>query len=77
MKKRPTVSINSRLGWRIFEWTALTGVSRATVWRQLKSGQLKSIRVGSARIIPRSEAIRLGLLDAPTTDNKTSVGDIA
>lgn len=53
-----------RLGWRLAEWTALTGTSRPTVWRQIKRGDLNIVRVGGIPIVPRSEAVRLGLLDA-------------
>lgn len=53
---------DTRLGWRISEWAALTGTSRPTLWRQVKAGQVKLIYIGGIPIIPRSEAIRLGLI---------------
>jgi predicted DNA-binding transcriptional regulator AlpA len=62
-----TTSINpllgSRLGWRLPEWMRLTGISRPTLWRQIKRGDLKIIYIGHTPMVPRSEAIRLGLLD--------------
>jgi hypothetical protein len=52
-----------RPGWRLAEWIALTGTSRPTVWRQIKRGDLNIVRVGGIPIVPRSEAVRLGLVD--------------
>jgi hypothetical protein len=57
--------LSNRFGWRIFEWVALTGTSRPTVWRQIKRGKLKVVDVNGIKLIPRSEAIRLGLLAEP------------
>ena len=51
-----------RLGWRINEWVVKTGTSRPTVWRQVKRGDLRLIYIGRTPIVPRSEAIRLGLI---------------
>jgi predicted DNA-binding transcriptional regulator AlpA len=53
-----------RLGWRIPEWMKLTGTSRPTLWRQVKRGDLKLVYVGPTPMVPRSEAIRLGLITA-------------
>jgi hypothetical protein len=58
--------IDARLGWRIAEWLALTNTSRTSLWRQAKAGQIKIIRVGGIPLIPRSEAVRLGLLPQNT-----------
>jgi hypothetical protein len=55
---------DARLGWRIKEWTALTGTSRPTFWRQVKAGQIKVVYIGGIPIVPRSEAIRLGLIQS-------------
>jgi hypothetical protein len=57
-------SLDQRLGWRINEWIALTGTSRPTVWRHAKDGKLKIVYMGDIPIVPRTEAIRLGLIDA-------------
>jgi hypothetical protein len=54
----------SRLGFRISEWSELTGTSRVTTWRNVKRGHLKLVYVGPTPMVPRSEAIRLGLIDA-------------
>ncbi len=56
------ISLDHRLGWRLPEWMALTGISRPTLWRQIKRGDLKIVYVGPTPMVPRSEAIRLGLI---------------
>jgi hypothetical protein len=57
-------SFEERLGWRIAEWVALTGISRPTVWRQAKSGALRLIYIDKIPIVPRTEAVRLGLIES-------------
>ena len=51
-----------RLGYKINEWSQMTGTSRATTRRLIACGYLKIIPYGGGRIplIPHSEAIRLG-----------------
>lgn len=51
-----------RLCWRLPEWMKLTNTSRPTLWRQVKRGDLKIVRVGSTQMVPRSEAVRLGFI---------------
>jgi excisionase family DNA binding protein len=53
-----------RVGFRIADVVRLTGTSRATVNRWIASGTLKSVVIGTVRLIPRAEMIRLGLLEA-------------
>ncbi len=53
-----------RLGYRISEWSELTGTSRQTTWRAIRSGAIKVIDYNGIPLIPRSEAVRLQLLDA-------------
>jgi excisionase family DNA binding protein len=53
-----------RLGFRINEFIEMTGTSRPTVQRMLARGDVKTIMVGTVRLIPRTELIRLGLLAA-------------
>jgi predicted DNA-binding transcriptional regulator AlpA len=55
---------SDRLGWRVSEWMRLTNTSRATFWRHVKSGDLKVVYIGHTPIAPRSEAIRLGLIQS-------------
>ena len=57
--------VGDRLGFRVNEWCTLTGTSRPTVWRQVRDGRLKLVDVNGIKLVPRSEAVRLGLLDAP------------
>jgi hypothetical protein len=52
-----------RFGYRIAEWSEMTGTSRVTTWRNVKRGHLKLVYVGSTPMVPRSEAIRLGLIN--------------
>jgi predicted DNA-binding transcriptional regulator AlpA len=56
-------SRSDRLGWRLPEWMKLTNTSRQTLWRQVKRGDLRIVRIGSTPMVPRSEAIRLGLIN--------------
>ena len=53
-----------RLGWRLPEWMKLTNTSRQTLWRQVKRGDLRVVYIGPTPMVPRSEAIRLGLITA-------------
>jgi hypothetical protein len=53
-----------RLAFRIAEFTALTGTSRMHLHRMQKRGHIKLIRIGSVPMVPRSEMVRLGLIDA-------------
>jgi hypothetical protein len=48
-----------RLGYRISEWSAMTGTSRVTTWRNIKAGKLKAIDYCGIKIIPESERARL------------------
>jgi excisionase family DNA binding protein len=42
------------------EFGTSTGISRATVWRMMKRGALRYVRVGKLRRIPISEFTRYG-----------------
>jgi hypothetical protein len=53
-----------RLAWRIAEFTRATGTSRCTLWRMAKRGDVKLIYVGNTPLVPRSEMVRLGLVEA-------------
>jgi predicted DNA-binding transcriptional regulator AlpA len=53
-----------RLGWRLPEWMKLTGTSRPTLWRQVKRGDLRIVYIGPTPMVPRAEAIRLGLINS-------------
>jgi hypothetical protein len=53
-----------RLGYKISEWSEMTGTSRQTTWRAIRSGALKAVDYCGIPLIPHSEAVRLQLLDA-------------
>jgi|tagenome__1003787_1003787.scaffolds.fasta_scaffold20799830_1 predicted DNA-binding transcriptional regulator AlpA len=53
-----------QLGWRMNEFAAALGISLATVWRYVKDGKVKTVKIGNVKLIPRSEAQRLGLIAA-------------
>jgi excisionase family DNA binding protein len=63
----PPVSLD-RLAWRIAEWAKLTNISRRTLWRMARRGDLKLTYIGNTALVPRSEAIRLGFI----ADNRTA-----
>jgi hypothetical protein len=52
-----------RVGYRIAEWSEMTGTSRVTTWRYIRSGALRTIDYNGITLIPSSEAVRLHLLD--------------
>jgi hypothetical protein len=64
--ERETVTIPAvqRLGFRVGEFAALTGVSEVTVWRGIKSGKVEVIDHLGVKIIPRSFAIKRGFITA-------------
>jgi hypothetical protein len=57
----------SRLGWRLNEFSKLTGVSRVTLWRLAKDDKLKLTYLGKIPIVTDHEARRLGLLPPEAT----------
>jgi excisionase family DNA binding protein len=63
-KPKPPVVIDNqtKLGWRTREWARLTSTSLSTTLRQIEAGELRTIRIGRCVLIPRSEAVRLGLV---------------
>jgi hypothetical protein len=52
------------LGWRIAEFCKIVPVSRALLSRMAKDGELRLIYFGDVPIVPRAEAVRLGLISA-------------
>jgi predicted site-specific integrase-resolvase len=48
-----------RLGYRISEWSEMTGTSRITTWRAIKAGKLKVVNYCGIALIPDSERARL------------------
>ena len=49
----------ARLGYRISEWSEMTGTSRQTTWRAIRNGTLKRITYAGITLIPDSERVRL------------------
>ena len=56
-------SNGKRLGYRISEWSAMTGTSRVTTWRAIRSGALKVVDYNGIPLIPDSERVRLGFAE--------------
>jgi hypothetical protein len=53
-------SKGARLGYRVSEWSALTGTSRQTTWRAIRNGKLRAIDYCGIKLIPDCERVRLG-----------------
>jgi hypothetical protein len=53
-------SKRARLGYRISEWSEMTGTSRQTTWRAIRNGTLKTVTYCGITLIPDSERVRLG-----------------
>jgi hypothetical protein len=49
----------NRLGYRISEWSEMTGTSRITTWRAIKAGKLKTVNYCGITLIPDCERARL------------------
>jgi hypothetical protein len=69
--------VTDRFGYRIAEWSEMTGTSRVTTWRNVKRGHLKLVYVGSTPMVPRSEAIRLWPHQRITLETKARIGAFA
>jgi len=41
----------NKIGWRVSQWAAETGTSRATVYRRLADGSLRSRKYGGLTLI--------------------------
>jgi hypothetical protein len=52
-------SKRARLGYRISEWSEMTGTSRQTTWRAIRNGALKTVTYCGITLIPDSERARL------------------
>ena len=52
-------SKGSRLGYRISEWSEMTGTSRQTTWRAIRNGTLKTVTYAGITLVPDSERVRL------------------
>ena len=62
-----TIPMNQRLGFRTGEFARLCGVSVPTIWRQIRDGKIEVVSIGGVRLIPRSYAIKRGLITRDDT----------
>jgi hypothetical protein len=60
----PDVEMDHRLGWRFAEFSKMIGMNRLTLSKMQKAGKLQVVYFGDVPIVPRAEAIRLGLISA-------------
>ena len=44
-----------RLAYSLAECETMTGLSRATLYRRIASGELKTVRTGRRRLVPTSQ----------------------
>ena len=56
-------SKGTRLGYRINEWSEMTGTSRQHTWRAIRNGALKTVNYAGVTLIPDSERVRLGFAE--------------
>jgi hypothetical protein len=55
---------SNRIGYRVNEWSAMTGTSRVTTWRNIRNGTLKTVNYAGITLILHSELARLGFEEA-------------
>ncbi|HEY1300820.1 MAG TPA: hypothetical protein VGF07_10010 [Stellaceae bacterium] len=53
-----------RAGWRVPEWAASVGISRALAYELLRAGRIRGVKLGAARIITTRPADFLAALAA-------------
>jgi excisionase family DNA binding protein len=58
-KAQPAGTFPDRLAYRFPEAAAALGVSRAHLYNLAQRGELRTVKIGSSRRIPRSEVERL------------------
>jgi predicted DNA-binding transcriptional regulator AlpA len=63
-KPIPPIQADDRLAWRVPEFAKLVSVSAATIYKMSKAGKIRLEYFGDLPVVPRTEAIRLGLLSA-------------
>lgn len=61
--RESAVAREVQLSWRLQEFAAATGISLPTLWRRVKAGDVRVVKIGGVTLVPRSEAQRLGLID--------------
>jgi excisionase family DNA binding protein len=53
------VPIAERLGFRLAEVAALTGVPKSTLHDAVRTGKIRAVRLGRVIVIPKAEVDRL------------------
>jgi predicted DNA-binding transcriptional regulator AlpA len=61
--RRKAHGFDNRLGLRLHEFSKLTGMSKATLWRRIKSNKVRIVRIGDMPFVAHAELVRLGLID--------------
>jgi excisionase family DNA binding protein len=56
-----------RSAYTVSEWGEITSTSKALIYKQMRSGELRFAQLRGTRRIPASELVRLGLADASIT----------
>jgi excisionase family DNA binding protein len=64
-----TVELPHRLQYPIDEAAALLGISKHTLIRDIRRGQVKTTRYGKRVLIPREELMRIAVEGMPLTDS--------
>jgi hypothetical protein len=62
-----TIPMTQRLGFRTSEFARLCGVSVPTIWRHIRDGKIEVVEIGGVKLIPRSYAIKRGLITSDDT----------
>jgi len=58
----PMTLASPKVGWRVNEWSASVGVSRAFTWELIAEKKIGSVKAGKARIITTSPTAYLAAL---------------
>jgi hypothetical protein len=61
-QRQARITHDERLGYRLDEFAVLVGISIPTLWRRIRDRQIRVVDLGGLKLIPRSEAVRLGLI---------------
>ena len=56
------------MAYRVREVAEILGMAERTVWRWLREGRLKRVKVGGATLIPSDEVERLSRRESTTAD---------
>jgi excisionase family DNA binding protein len=61
-RRRRSARRIERVCLTVSEWSESTGLSRPTIYRMMKNGELRYVQFGRTRRIPIEEQSRLGLV---------------